>query len=374
MGNKWKPLHRLVYVAGVLIVMHAVQLGTHFVDLSEAIPQLFFAALAVLFLLEIIRVEKYVSQKWKSVPKYSAAFFLFSLFVGSYVIYLGSYVSGEKSFSLHGEHERMLMDETSSPMPGHSMGGVVTPGKYVLSEIDTSPVTAGSVVQKQFSILDTENNRQPVKLFQTLFEKQLHAIIVDSTLEYFNHVHPVMENGVFTLTETFPKDGKYYVYLDYQPFGAAEQQSMFNVYVGQQKAFYPLSSRIVDANMTKVFGNYEVSLATDGEILMHKVVAGEQLFRFTIRDAETKSEIMNIQPYLGSFGHLVMVNQKTYEYVHVHPTDIAALSADAKGGPEIAFKPMAFGKQISSGNYRIFSQFKHNDKIFVADFTVEVKE
>lgn len=68
LGRLWKPIHRLVYLAGILIVIHALLLGSHFVDLSARIPQLFFIALFVLLALEALRlftfIQKYVPEKF----------------------------------------------------------------------------------------------------------------------------------------------------------------------------------------------------------------------------------------------------------------------------------------------------------------------
>ncbi len=61
---KWKFLHRFVYIAGVLILLHALMLGTHFSDLSSTIPQIFFSALAILLLLEANRFDTYLQKKF----------------------------------------------------------------------------------------------------------------------------------------------------------------------------------------------------------------------------------------------------------------------------------------------------------------------
>lgn len=52
---KWKLLHRFVYLAGILILIHALLIGSHFKDLSGVIPNILFIALAFLLLLEAPR-------------------------------------------------------------------------------------------------------------------------------------------------------------------------------------------------------------------------------------------------------------------------------------------------------------------------------
>lgn len=61
---RWKLLHRLVYLAAVLIVIHILLLGSHFQNLSGAIPKIFMVALGILVSLESIRFYKYLKSKF----------------------------------------------------------------------------------------------------------------------------------------------------------------------------------------------------------------------------------------------------------------------------------------------------------------------
>lgn len=57
---RWKMLHRLVYLAAIFIIIHALLIGSAFQDLSGLIPKIFFIALAILLILEGIRIIKYL--------------------------------------------------------------------------------------------------------------------------------------------------------------------------------------------------------------------------------------------------------------------------------------------------------------------------
>lgn len=65
---KWKMLHRLVYLASVLILIHALLLGSHFQSLSGLIPKVFLVALIFLLILEAIRVVKYLKTVYTYKP------------------------------------------------------------------------------------------------------------------------------------------------------------------------------------------------------------------------------------------------------------------------------------------------------------------
>ncbi|OGE88461.1 MAG: hypothetical protein A2722_01000 [Candidatus Doudnabacteria bacterium RIFCSPHIGHO2_01_FULL_50_11] len=60
LGRRWKQLHRFVYLAGLLIIIHALLLGTHYANLSRTIPRVSIAALIFLLLLESIRIYKFL--------------------------------------------------------------------------------------------------------------------------------------------------------------------------------------------------------------------------------------------------------------------------------------------------------------------------
>jgi DMSO/TMAO reductase YedYZ heme-binding membrane subunit len=69
LGKGWKPLHRLVYVAGFSIIVHALLLGTHFVDITGWIPVIFFLALFILLSLESLRIDIVLTRKYPNLPK-----------------------------------------------------------------------------------------------------------------------------------------------------------------------------------------------------------------------------------------------------------------------------------------------------------------
>lgn len=88
---KWKLLHRFVYLAGVLILIHALMLGTHFSDLLALIPQLFFAAFVFLIVLESLRLDTFLKKRFLSLSRFNITtsiaigfivlFYLYSFFL-----------------------------------------------------------------------------------------------------------------------------------------------------------------------------------------------------------------------------------------------------------------------------------------------------
>lgn len=70
LGRWWKPLHRLVYLAGVLVLIHALRVGTHFSDMSGLIPQIVQGAVTFYLLLQLKNLDTYLSAQTSWLSRY----------------------------------------------------------------------------------------------------------------------------------------------------------------------------------------------------------------------------------------------------------------------------------------------------------------
>jgi hypothetical protein len=71
--------------------------------------------------------------------------------------------------------------------------------------------------------------------------------------------------------------------------------------------------------------------------------------------------VTDLEPYLGAYGHLVMLRAGDIAYVHVH-------AVEGSSGPELAFEADA----PEPGRYRLFLDFQHDGVVRTAEFTVTV--
>ncbi len=62
--RRWKLLHRLAYVIGVLVLVHALLLGTHFANLRGLVAQLYFFGVAFLLILQARRVDFHLQRRF----------------------------------------------------------------------------------------------------------------------------------------------------------------------------------------------------------------------------------------------------------------------------------------------------------------------
>jgi len=92
-------------------------------------------------------------------------------------------------------------------------------------------------------------------------------------------------------------------------------------------------------------------------------VAGKKLtLTYQITDLKTGEPVRDLEPYLGAWGHTLILSEDARDYVHSHP-------AQSTRDSEVSFE--AFLPR--SGRYRIWSQFQRHGKVITVPFTIEVK-
>ncbi|GIP37848.1 hypothetical protein J31TS4_11280 [Paenibacillus sp. J31TS4] len=197
---------------------------------------------------------------------------------------------------------------------------------------------------------------KPVEKFDITHEQKQHLIIVSKDLSQFRHVHPDDRGGgVFEWTERFLAGGEYKLFADFVPSGgsAVTLTKWVNV-AGEAAKPVPIQP---DASLTKSVGGKEIALAFDRLVPNQEVT-----LTFTIRDDRTKKPVTNLQPYLGAVGHVVILSEDAEQYLHVHPMEERATGPDARFQTSFPH----------SGIYKIWGQFKHEDKVITVPFVVKV--
>ncbi len=379
--SRWPWLQRTVYAAIFLILVHALLLGSDFTDLSGVIPQIFFAALIVLLSLETNRLDSYLKSRWSNLPSFglSFGFFLILAALATAFIYFPSSGGTTSPFNVHAAHIQLAKQaQQGSSGLNYSTLAASNPGlvgdrtrRFTVSFIHPDTILPNQDTNLQFQTFDASSGNQ-INLFQFVYTKTMHMIVVDSELNFFNHIHPTQSGSNFDITTQFPHPGQYHIYLDFQPLGAIEQQFAFTLNVGQFDKANTFSAK-PDTNLTKTFGKYLVTLSFPSPLKAADLSIGNQTLTFTIKDSQTKKPITTLKPYLASFGHLVMINQTSFDYLHVHPTNIVAPQPNQNGGPTVDFLPLGLYGPIKPGIYRVFAQFNPDNNLFTSDFTLKVE-
>jgi hypothetical protein len=356
LSKKFHWITNLLYIIGVLIVIHALLLGTDFIILTALIPKITLAGILLLLLLEIIRLDSFINQKNPKLKKFGLTFAVLVIALSCAGFYTFTHIQQAPATSVHANHLAMAGMNTGDSTRRYTLNMSAGPA-------DPKP---GQNVTLTFKIFDAASGTQ-VKQFDQIYTKFLHLVIVDSSLTFFNHIHPVLDDGTFTVTTQFPKNDVYHLYTNFEPTGGVEQQMGVTLAVGNGNASAP-SPTVTDSTQTVAGLNISV-LTDDGQPFnANRMSAGLQIINFDFKDSQTGQPISDLQPYLGAFGHLVLISEKTYNYIHIHPIPSEATDF---GGPTLAFMPYALYEPITPGIYRVFGQFQRNGELFVADFTIK---
>ena len=224
-----------------------------------------------------------------------------------------------------------------------------------------TPITYG------FSIVDDQGNT--LKDFQITHTKQLHLIVASKDLAYFQHVHPELnsQTGVFTMLGlTFPSKGPYRIFAD---FAAVEGQKgakgmplmatpWKDVIIGDEKSYTP--ALLGSEEKIKTFDGYQVTLGSYSPLQK----GTEGMLTFDI--LQNGKKVTNLEPYLGSLGHSVILRERTLDFIHAHPVE----DVSAKQNGTVSFM-VDFPE---AGKYKVFTQFQRGGKVITTDFVVSVAE
>ncbi len=188
-----------------------------------------------------------------------------------------------------------------------------------------------------------------VTTFATVHEKPLHLILVRRDFTGYQHVHPSMAaDGTWTMPSAPTTPGLWRAFADFTALNSAGAQIPltlgFDLTIDgdyRQTALPPASRESTVDGKAVTYDGTPVVGATSP--MLFKVSAGP------------------LEPYLGSFGHLVVLREGDLGYVHVHPE------------PQLAGGAVKFWLSAPSpGNYRMFFDFSVGGKVSTAEFTLKV--
>jgi hypothetical protein len=193
----------------------------------------------------------------------------------------------------------------------------------------------------------------PVTTFAVVHDKLLHLIVVRRDLTGYQHLHPAMApDGTWSIDLALAQPGIYRMIADFtaivggQPVAAALGSDL-TVAGSYAPATLPAPARTTRTQGFAV--TYEGTPTTQSIQPLLMTVTGS--------DGRPAA----LQPYLGAFGHLVMIRQGDLGYVHIHPE---AQLVDGK----VKFWLTA----PSPGTYRMFFDFQVAGRVREAAWTVVV--
>jgi hypothetical protein len=230
-------------------------------------------------------------------------------------------------------------------------------------------IVAGEPLTLRFAITNPLSG-VAVSDLTIVHDMPFHLFIVSDDLSYYDHIHPMPDaNGVFVVETSFPMAGRYNLFCDFLPKGAAPQVVHLRL---TTEGAPPSPSRpprlLADTTLVKTVDGVRFSLSLEPDPLAAGK-ASALIYRLT--DERTGLPITDLQPYLGAWGHTLILSDDAERYLHCHPTQMIPPGADRSalsGGPEVAFN--ATLKQ--PGVHRLWSQFMRGGKVITVSFTLDV--
>ncbi|MCR2805818.1 hypothetical protein [Paenibacillus soyae] len=196
----------------------------------------------------------------------------------------------------------------------------------------------------------------PLQEFDIHHEKMLHLMVISDDLSYFNHIHPLNKgNGRFEIENRFPAGGKYRLIADFKPTGGDSMTKM--EWVTLAGAPTPAEPIIPDKSLTKEADGVAVDLK-----IANLASDASTTLTFTLTDRSTGQSVVDLQPYLGAIGHVVVLSENGEQYVHVHA------NGEQGSGPEAVFETTFPG----TGIYKIWAQFQRLNRVFTVSYVVDV--
>lgn len=178
--------------------------------------------------------------------------------------------------------------------------------------------------------------------------------MVGRDLSGYQHLHPTMApDGTWSVPVTLARPGGYRVYADFSVTATNGTQVPLVLGVDHTVPGAHTPTALPPAQAETTAGPYAVSMNGTPTVGVTAPV------HFQVSGAPTTP--VQLEPYLGAYGHLVVVREGDLGYVHVHPE------------PELVDGSVKFWLTApSSGRYRAFFDFQVAGKVHTAEFTINV--
>jgi hypothetical protein len=235
-------------------------------------------------------------------------------------------------------------------------------------EVSTSPSRVQARAPFTLRLVVHQPDGAVASRFDLVHEMWYHLFIVSDDLTVYQHVHPEPQpDQSWRVDVTLPADGHYSLLSDFVPAGATPQFIRSTLATAGAEAASPPHPGVVPGNRTARTEHLAASLA-----FSPAGPAAGRVTRMTYRltDPETGVPTIDLQPYLGAFGHSLVVRDGVSAWVHSHPVDDGrVLTPRSRGGPEVAFDAWF----ATPGRYRAWTQFMRGGEIQAVSFTFDVR-
>jgi len=239
--------------------------------------------------------------------------------------------------------------------------GATPRGEYVLEVSTSRPVRATNRARARLSVREPMTGAR-VTRFEEIHERLFHLFVISHDLKHFSHVHPtIRDDGSFEVDLVLPEAGGYQLLADFLPSGGFLQLAQKTVFTqGYDRGYSQVSRELAVDVGEKISNGTRVKL----EVGEEQVAGRPGLISCRLEDADTGEALTDLEPYLGSWGHLVIVSADFADVIHSH----AITRVSRPAGSRIQF----IERFPRPGFYRMWAQFRRGGTVATASFTIEV--
>ncbi len=233
-----------------------------------------------------------------------------------------------------------------------------------LAVLSAVPPQAGSPVNATLTLTTFSGKPIAPEDLQVVQTKRIHLLIVDPSLDDYQHVHPEpgRRPGEWTFSFLPRFGGAYRIFADFTP--VATNRGLYSeaeMAVGGPPN--PVAAGTQPTSWTALVDGYRYSLAPDSLPIRARVPAN---LRLTVtRDGGGPVPLM---PVMNAFAHLVAFDTGRSGFAHIHPNE-----ADVTKLPDPVRPTFTFRVTIpAAGRYVIWSQVNLGGRESFAPFWFDV--
>jgi hypothetical protein len=210
-----------------------------------------------------------------------------------------------------------------------------------------------------------------VRDFELVHDMPYHLFVISQDMEFFQHIHPEQgEDGAWSIGVVLPKPGAYAILSDFLPKGGSAQfLARPLVTAGYTADVLAQSAQLVpDTSPQQDVGPLRARVRYDPATMR----AGQYgHITLSLTTPENNQPVRELEPYLGAFGHMLIMDEQMFDYVHAHPTEMPSANMpieQQRGGPDVVFE----GLMPKPGLYRAWTQVKYRGELYTFTNTFEV--
>jgi hypothetical protein len=242
------------------------------------------------------------------------------------------------------------MDHSKMNMSGGVVSGVG------MVEIENQNSLQVGKTSFKFKVNDDNKELTPSDL-KVSHEKIMHFLVIKDDISVFEHLHPEYIDGKWQVDAANLESGKYNIYVD-----ILSQSGVASTYVLPVKIGVGVSA----ANFPKISAD---SISKNGDYtaeILEKTIESGSEHSITFKLSKNGSGLGNIMPYLGAYGHTVIIDHSDpMNFVHSHP-----LTESKPANSQVAFEA-TFKKE---GVYTVFGQFNIGGTVTTFPVTIKIEK